>query len=392
MIRITRDTKIIIGKVLAVIIVINASIGVGIIIGDQGLKSPLASKGDLEFQSITEVWDLLHTEYINAPDLDDKALITGAIRGMVGALDDPYTEFFDDQETQALSDLLNGSFEGVGIRIDTQGDTLVIIAPLKNSPAQIAGVQPGDVITAVDGQPIEGKNLNVVIASIRGPKGTQVVLTVLRNNQSIDIAITRDVINIPTVEYQELEGNIAHISIFQFLEGSASDFDEAISDAFKAGNDKIILDLRSNPGGFLGSAVSIADRFLPLNSVILVERVKGGEYKTYTAQTPPTIQDIPVVVLQDKGSASASEILVGALQSNNKIPVVGETSFGKGTVQTINELPGNTSIKYTITEWLTPEQEHIDGVGIIPTVEVQNNPDTETDEQLEKAIEVIQGL
>lgn len=392
MIRITRDTKIVIGKILAVVIVINASIGVGIIIGDQGVKGPLASESSLEFQSITEVWDLLHTEYIDAPDLDDKALVIGAIRGMVGALDDPYTEFFDDQETNALSDLLNGSFEGVGIKIDTQGDVLTIIAPLKNSPAQIAGIQPGDIITAVDGQPVEGENLNVVIARIRGPKGTQVVLTISRGDQSIDIAIIRDVIDIPTVEYQELEGNIAHISIFQFLEGSASDFDEAIADALEAGNDKIILDLRSNPGGFLGSAVSVADRFLPINSIILVEKLKGDEYKTYTAQTPPTIQDIPVVILQDKGSASASEILIGALQSNNQVPVVGEKSFGKGTVQTISELPGNTSIKYTITEWLTPEKEHIDGVGIIPTVEIQDNLETEQDEQLNKAIEIIQGL
>ena len=391
--KITHDTQIVIGKILAVIIIISACVGVGIIIGERGLKSPLASQGELEFQSIQEVWELLHTEYLNANDLNDKDLVIGAIRGMLQTLDDPHTTFFDEEQTQLFYDILyNNSLEGVGIRIELQNDNLTVVAPLKDSPAENAGVRSGDIIIAVDRQSVQGEDPDVAATRIRGPKGTQVTLTILRGEQKIDIEITRDLIEIPTVEYRQLEGNIAHISIFQFSNKTASKFDDAVDEALKQGNTKIILDVRSNPGGVLESAVSIADRFLPLNSIILVEKIGGDVYKTHTAQTPPTLEDIPVVVLQNKGSASASEILTVALSENIDVPIVGETSFGKGTVQTVSSLAGKTSIKYTIAEWLTPNKMHIDGVGISPTVEVQNDPDTQADEQLNKAIEILQGL
>ena len=388
------DTQIIIGKIIAVLIVVSASISVGIIIGREHLQGPFASNQEIQVESIQEVWNILHQDYIYADKLDDQKLLIGAIRGMVQAADDPHTTFFDKSESDLLRELLQGSFEGIGVRILPEDGFLTIIEPLRGSPAEKAGIRSGDVIVAVDGQSIQDENVDVVVARIKGPKGTQVVLTISREEQQRDITITRDVIDFPTLEYASLEGNIAHIAVFQFLENTASDFDAAVAQALKEGNDKIILDLRSNPGGLLESAVDIADRFLSLNSIILLERTSGGggEYRTYTAKTPPTLQDIPVVVLQNRASASASEILAGALQDNNSVPIVGETSFGKGTVQIVKPLSGDTSIKYTITEWLTPNEMHIDGVGIAPTVEVEDDPDTEQDEQLDKAIEIIQGL
>ena len=389
----TNDVKIIISKALTVLIVVSASVGVGIIIGEQGGKGPLASQGDLKFHTIQEVWNILHTDYLKAEDIDDQELIKGAIRGMLESLEDPHTVFLNNEETQLFFDLIyNNSFEGVGIRIELRDQDLTIIAPLKNSPAQKAGVQPGDIIVAVDGEDVRGEDADITAAKIRGPKDTQVVLTVLRGERELDIAISRAVIDIPTVEWQELEGGVAHISVFQFSRDTVSDFDKAVAEALDAGNDKIILDVRSNPGGFLSSAITLAERFVPINSVIVIENKASGEPTTHTSNKPPSIQDIPVVVLQDKGSASASEILSAALKDNNNAPIVGETSFGKGTVQIVNNLSGGTSIKYTTAEWLTPNKMHIDGVGIQPTYEVQNNPDTEQDEQLDKALEIIQGL
>ena len=389
----THDTKTIIVKILTLVVIIEASVGIGIIIGDQGVTTKQPSPvRDLELGTIQEVWDIIHDDYIEADNLDDNELIVGAIRGMLQTLDDPYTSFFSKQEAEIFNEYIGGSFEGIGVMIDSQNDTLTVIAPLKDSPAEKAGIKPQDIIIAVDGNTITGENPDVSIAKIRGPKGSKVTLTIKRDRQQLDIEVTRDTIDIPTIEYINLEGDIAQISIFHFLLNTPSDFDNAVAQAFQEGNKRIILDVRSNPGGFLESATNIADRFFPNGTVIALERSHDNQYKTFVTKREPTLDGVPLVVLQNNGSASASEILVGALQDNNNVPVVGETSFGKGRIQNYGHLSGGTSLKYTVAEWFTPNRTHIDTIGITPTVEIQDDPDTEQDEQLEKAIEIIKGL
>lgn len=356
--------------------------------------SSIFSSEEVSFDLVEEVWQLLNTEYVDADNFDRREVIFGAIRGMIAGLNDPHTVFFDSEQTENFLRGLSGSFEGVGIEIAIRDEALVVIAPLKNSPAHRAGMRAGDRITAIDGETTEGITVEEAVSKIRGPQGTAVVLSVARegSTDTTDIRIVRDTIEVASVELEIIDGHIAYITINQFAEPTVREFSKIAQEVLQSDVDRIVLDVRNNPGGFLNSTVVIAGWFMEPGTVVVIEESGDGTRSTLTTSGNGALADMPLVVLQNGGSASASEILAGALRDVRAAPIVGEQSFGKGTVQMIEELQGDTTIKLTVARWLTPSGQQINGIGITPTVEVIAQPDDDTDQQLDRALEIVVGL
>lgn len=373
----------------------------GLFVGSQFLSSTeqtslqlpsILREDEVTFATVQYVWDILNTEYVGANGLDRTAVLQGAIRGMLSALDDPYTVFFDDSETTDFLNGLSGTFEGVGIEVSLEENGLTVISPLKDSPAQKAGIEAGDIIVAIDGTLTDGITLDEAVGKIRGPRNSSVTLRVVRDGEERDIAVIRDTITVPSVRYEKRDGGIAYIEILQFSEDTTAEFERAANAALADGATSIVLDLRYNPGGYLEAAVDVAGWFTPRNTLVVTEREGSGVTRQHKAQGPSSLADIPVVIVQNEGSASASEILSGALRDVRSAAIVGQKSFGKGTVQILERLDGGTSIKFTIARWITPSGQEINGTGIEATMSVEDNSETPQDEQLEKAFEIARGL
>jgi len=342
---------------------------------------------ELIFPTFWEAKDQLEGKFIG--DLDDEALFYGAVKGMVAAADDPYTVFSDPKATEQFEETIGGSFSGVGIEIGLRQNLVTVIAPLAGSPAEQAGIRTGDIIIAVDKKPITADaTLDQVVQSIRGPRGSAVILTVVHKDASgtNDITVQRDTIEVESVKLSIEEG-IAHVTITGFNSDTASRFNNAARDIKAGGARGIILDLRGNPGGFLQSAVDIGSRFLPAGTVIVSER--GQETTEYEAKGNAVLEGVPTVILVNEGSASASEILAGALHDRGNAVLVGHKTFGKGSVQEFIKLKDGSSLRVTVAKWFTPNDININENGIEPNVTVDENPDTPEDEQLQRAREEI---
>ena len=345
----------------------------------------------LVFPTFWEAWDELHASFNGS--LDDKELFYGAIEGMVRASGDPYTAFMDPDATKEFEQSLNGVFSGVGIEIGLKKGLITVISPLNGSPAKEAGVKEGDVIIAVDKNPItQDTTIDEVVNKIRGPKGEEVVLTLIneKDNASRDIPIIRDTIEIESAKYS-IENNIATIEITNFNIDTSERVAKAVKEISRQNVKGIVLDLRGNPGGYLQAAVDITANFVSSNSLVVSE--KGKENKEYKTRGGGALKDLPIVVLVDGGSASASEILAGALLDIRNVPIVGQKTFGKGSVQELIDLKDGSSMRITIAKWYTPNGTSIQEQGIEPTVSVENNPDTEDiDEQMDRALEELQKI
>lgn len=374
-------------------------IAIGILIGMSvsnpvpGITSPMfekdaSGKESFIFSPFSEAHKVLQEQFIGT--LDDAKLSYGAVAGMVRAAGDPYTAFSDPEETKQFKETLKGSFSGIGAEMGIEGGLIVVIAPLDGSPAQKAGIKAGDIIIAIDGKNLsEDVSLDTAVRMIRGPKGTQVKITVLHPTakEKTDIVITRDDIEVQSVK-SEIKNGIAHISISSFNSDTASKFIKTARDVKRAGVKGIVLDVRHNPGGYLDAAVDIASEFLAPNSTVVIE--KGKTETTHSAKWTGTLRDIPTVVLMDESSASAAEILAGALQDDLGTPLIGTKTFGKGSVQDVVDLSDGSSLRVTIAKWFTPKGISIADEGIKPTVEVQDNDNTPEDEQLQRAIDELQ--
>ncbi len=394
---------------LIILVVIVAFIS-GLIIGNRADKLPLNFNGnstgqvynrntepaflsqDLNFDIFWDVWQTIEENYVKQP-VNETKLLYGALAGSVASLGDPHSVFFDPQTTQEFTQELKGSFEGIGAEIAIKNDRLTIVAPLPDSPAEQAGLRSGDKVYAIDGEDTTGISLDYAVSKIRGPQRTEVVLTIgrdgLENLQ--DFKITRDKIRIQSVKWTMLDNNIVHLELRYFNEDTLDDFNQAVMEIISKNPKGIILDLRNNPGGYLDTAVAVASEWVE-DGVVVYEKSATGELTAHEAQGQARLKDFSTVVLINKGSASGSEILAGALKDYGLAALVGETTFGKGSVQTLFPLRDGSSLKLTIAEWLTPHQNTIDQVGIDPDVPVELTDEdfnNDKDPQLDKAVELL---
>lgn len=349
---------------------------------------------ELTFDKATRAYQILQESFIFKDNIDREKLEYGAAKGLVEAVGDPYTYFLSPEETKEFFDMINGSFEGIGAEIGLNAERQVtIIAPVEGTPAKKAGLQPQDVVLQIDERLTSTMTLDEAVTFIRGKKGTSVTLTIKREGlpEPLKISIVRDVIKIPTLSWKSLEGgSIAYIQLHNFHDKAGDQFDEAARKILGTNAKKIILDLRGNPGGILQEAVSVAGWFTGEDAVIATERFANGSKEDYISEGPGKLKGFPLVILVDKGSASASEILAGALRFHSKAQLVGEKTFGKGTVQIIQDLPDGSSLRVTQSQWLLPDGSSIDHEGLSPDALVATKgPNATQDEQLAKAIELL---
>jgi carboxyl-terminal processing protease len=399
------------GVVLGFLIVFGAGIAVGLfynsplgqtavanipILGDNLNATPDSAAN---FTDFWKVWNVLNSQYVithassTMPTTQDK--MWGAIEGLTASYGDPYTVFFPPQQAKDFQDNITGSFGGIGLELgeDSSGD-LEVIAPLKGTPAATAGFLPGDLIAAINGTSTQGVSSDDAVDLIRGPVGTYVTLTIVRGGKEQDIKVERETIQVPEIDYGLNRTNgVYTIALYEFTENSAQLFQTAF-DAFKASGSKyLVLDLRNNPGGYLDNAVTIASHFLPKGETIVTEDYEGHQPNDVLTSTGT--DDLPagtkVVVLMNQGSASASEILAGALKDNHVATLIGTRSFGKGSVQTLINIDGG-SLKITIARWLTPAGINIMGNGITPDIDVEATSSDITpanDPQMARAVQFL---
>lgn len=395
---------------LILIITITFSSGIlfGSLLGDKESKSTeviieetteelsniFSKVEDIDASLFKELWNTIHDNYYEQNNIIDEDLFYGSLAGMVSSLGDRYSMFLNPQDTNTFTQELDGSFFGIGAEIGKRDGMLVIIAPLANTPAERAGLRAGDRILTIDGKDATNIYLDEAVSLIRGDKGTEVILNIIseNNNEAKDITIIRDKIEIPSVTY-ELEDNIAIIKISHFNGDTNKKFIKAAQKVLRDNPDGIILDLRNNPGGYLNVSIDIASSWLLNNEVVVRETFNDKRNdKSYKASTKLDLSQYKTIILINGGSASASEILSGALQDYNIASVVGEQSFGKGSVQQLIPLSNGSSVKITIAKWLTPNGRTIEEEGIKPDYEVEltiEDFENELDPQLDKAKQLI---
>jgi carboxyl-terminal processing protease len=361
-------------------------------------------EGDFDFSQLNEIMELLNDKYVDEDRVDKQTLYEAAISGMLETLNDSGT-FYIDPITVRTSTGVSGSFEGIGATVSSENGAIVIVAPIENTPAERAGILPGDVVLEVDGESTEGWTTEMAVLRIRGPKGTTVTLLIRHADGSEEtLEIERDEIEVESVTTQPPGGtlrdgagneitDVGYIYIREFSQPTKQQFDEAIEEIVDSGKTGLILDMRNNPGGLLSTTVEIADEFLD-DGTILVERERDGSEKSFTARNGGSATDIQVVILLNRFSASGSEVLAAALHDNDRGTIVGEKSFGKGTVNVANSLEDGGQLYVSIARWLTPDGTLIDGVGIRPDVPValsDEDIDLRRDVQVFKAIDILRG-
>jgi len=348
-----------------------------------------------DFKTFWEAWSVLKNEHLKGGEAQDLDLLYGAIRGLTNSLDDPHTIFLPPEDSKKFEEDVTGNFGGIGAEIGVRDDQLVVIAPLKDNPAEKVGLKAGDKILAVNGDSTQGLDVNEAVKKIRGEIGTEVSLTIFRDgwDQTRDFKIVRANIQVPTLDWEPIERGtkkIAHVKLYSFNQNAPFLFYKTILAAFLGKSDAIVLDLRNNPGGFLEVAVNLAGWFLDKGSVVVSEKFRSGEEIVFRANGTGALKEVPTVILVNKGSASASEILAGALRDHLDIKLVGNQTFGKGTVQELRPLSDNSKIKLTIANWVLPDGGIIEEEGLKPDYEVEvKEGDPTPDPQLEKAIEVL---
>lgn len=350
---------------------------------------------DVDFNLFWEAWELINENYLKDKEVSASDKVYGAIRGLVGSLDDPNSVFYTPEDNRLFQDDIRGSFGGIGAELGLRKGQILIIAPLKGTPAERAGLKAGDQILKVNATSTEGFTVEQAVKIIRGPEGTDVTLTIFREGweKSKEFTITRSTIIVPTVDF-EMRENVAYIQLHSFNANASRHFYDAIVKAATENAEGVVLDLRNNPGGYLEVAVDLAGWFLPQGTLVVSESGRDGIIEKFEAQGNAALAELPVVVLVNQGSASASEILAGALRDQRNVKLIGEQTFGKGTVQQIHSLRDKSSVKLTWAQWVLPNGHILEGTGLKPDIEVKiTDEDTEEkrDPQLEKALEILKS-
>jgi len=363
-----------------------------------GVPSEISKQSDVDFQPFWEAWQLLDDRFVHSTATTtevtlDQDKVWGAIRGLASSYEDPYTVFFPPADNELFEQDIQGEFSGAGIEIGIRNGFLTVISPLPNTPAFNAGIKAKDVIFKIDGEDSATISSEAAAKLIRGQKGTPVVLTVLRESETepLDIMVIRDTIVIPTIESEVIDGEVFVIKLFTFNRLASGLFQEELQKFVNSGLDKLIIDVRGNPGGFLQSSVDISSWFIPEGEDVVTETFENKRPdRIHRSRGPGKFEGTErVVLLTDGGSASASEIVAGALRDYESALLVGNNTFGKGSVQELIEITPETSLKLTIAKWILPLGEHISIDGIEPHIRVDEDPDTDQDDQLDKAVEII---
>lgn len=362
---------------------------------------------NIDFALFWDVWSKLQDKYVDRSKLDGQKMFYGALKGLASSLGDSYTFFLTPEENKQSKDDLGGKFEGIGAQLGLKDTQIVIIAPLKNSPAEKAGIRAGDAILEVDDQSTKGWTLPEAVSKIRGEKGTKVKLTLARGERTFELTLTRDEIIVSSVEFsyeKEVDcktncSQVAYLKVNQFGENTNDEWDRAVNEVADKWAQRsikgIIIDMRDNPGGFLESSVYLAEEFLTFGKMVVKQESTVGESKEYYVGRGGKLLDIPAVVLINKGSASASEIFAGALRDYKRATLIGEKSFGKGSVQEALDLKNGAGLHITVAKWILPNGDWINEKGVEPNVVVENKADEkntltrQTDLQLEKAVEQL---
>ncbi|MBI2023331.1 S41 family peptidase [Candidatus Giovannonibacteria bacterium] len=375
------------------------------------------SASQTDFGAFWGAWSILERKYVDIGKIERSAMVDGAISGLVKSMGDPYTVYLPPEDLKELEIEISGKFEGVGMEIGIKDEILTVVAPLKNTPAERAGLKAGDKILKVDDKTTQDLTVADAVKLIRGPHGTKVKLTILRGTEDSPrvIEVTRDIINIPVLDTEtntkvadangktpekktDIPKDVFVIKLYNFSEGSSSQFRQALREMTEGGYTKLVLDLRNNPGGYLEAAVDISSWFLPQGKIVVQEdfgKDKGKDREVHRSKGYDIFRNLPMVILVNRGSASASEIVSGALHDNGIAKLVGEKTFGKGSVQEIVPLTGDSSIKVTIAKWLTPNGVDISKEGIAPDYEVKVSEKDEAsgrDLYMEKALEILKTM
>ncbi len=351
-----------------------------------------------DFNIFWQAWNIVKEDALRGGELSDEDLLRGAIHGIVNSLKDPHSVYLPPQDAKKFSEDISGSFGGVGMEIGKKDGRLVVVSPLKDTPAEKAGLKANDFIIKINDTFTDVLDVDEAVNLIRGPKGTEVKLLVAREGWSEprEFKVVRGDIIIPTIDLAMLPDGIAHIQLYNFNEKVPKLFYETLVEAEEKGARGIILDLRNNPGGYLEVAVNLAGWWLDKGTLVVGEKVRGGEQgESFNSPGSAAIKKWPTVVLINGGSASASEILAGALRDQLKVKLIGEKSFGKGTVQTLRALTDGSNIKITIANWVLPSGDVIEGNGLKPDIEVKitdKDIEAKKDPQLQKAIDILKPM
>jgi len=371
----------------------NETVFLGNILNKYEVKKSEKAARDIDFNLFWDAWDVIKDKYVDAGQLKEKEMFYGALRGLVASTGDPYTVFMNPVISKGFADDLKGTFEGIGAEIGIKGNMLTVIAPLTDMPAQKAGLRSGDQIIAINGEGTSGISLDGAVNQIRGPKGTEVTLTIWRDSfdEPTDFTITRGKIIVKSVKWEINNDDIMVIEISHFNSDTEGLFDRAVRETIKENPKGVILDLRNDPGGYLNTAIEVASEWIEEGPVV-IEKFSENDKNEYLARGRARLKDYPTVVLVNQGSASASEIVAGALKDYELATIVGMPTFGKGSVQEMVNLQDGSSIKITVAKWLTPEGVNISAEGIKPDEEIdltKEDYDEDRDPQLEKAIEIL---
>ena len=368
-----------------------------------------SAPSDVDFSPVWRAWRVIDEKFVPAAvatssqesgdePVSDQERVWGMVQGLAGSLHDPYTYFLPPAEQKQFEEDMSGAFEGVGMEIAVRDQILTVVSPLRSSPAEAAGLKAGDRILKIDGEDTRGIDITTAVERIRGPKGSTVVLSVAREGwvEPQDISVVRDVINIPILTSELRSDGVFVIELASFTANSPSLFRSALREFVESGSTKLVLDLRGNPGGYLDAAVDMASWFLPSGRAVVTEDYAGNRENVVHRSRGYNIfnDNLELVILVDKGSASASEILALALRSYDKATLVGSTTFGKGSVQELIDITSDTALKVTVARWVGPNGEPIPHSGIEPDVEVtitEEDAEEGRDPQFEKAIEILKG-
>ncbi len=384
-------------KILIFIFVAISLVAVGYGLGRGTLKlgnlqrQGSRSSQSLDFSSVQEVYETLQAEYDG--EVDTAKIVDGMKQGIAQSTGDPYTEYFNTEGAKEFQEELQGEFTGIGAELGKEDDAIVIISPIAGFPAEKAGLRPKDILVEINGESALKLTISEAVKKIRGPENTSVKLRIIRDGtQDLTLDITRALIKVPSVTWEIKEGNIGYLKIARFSEDTASLTRTAAAEFSNKDVTSVVLDLRSNPGGELIAAVDIASLWIDNGETVLLEKTGGKIVKTYTAKGGNSLGKTKTVILQNEGSASASEILAGALRDTGHATIVGDTSFGKGSVQQLLPLNGGGLLKVTIARWFTPKDKNIDKEGLEPDVKVERTSEdfaANRDPQLDKAVELV---